>query len=798
MTNFFTAIAKMYLMYNLCTLPASKEKKRPMVAWKAYQDTMPTESEWDEWGKTATAICIITGKASGFLVVIDFDDKGSRFHPWCQQLPEELLERLVIVQTPSGGYHVYVRCEGETVGNVKLARTAEEKTLIETRGEGGQVIAPPTSGYEITSGKLENIPVVSPAEWELLRNAAQSFDEMPTKAKPKAGNTTSVEIPVDMTMAVQRAVVHINGMPEAIAGQNGHKAALRVANALHDFGLDFDTAKEVFMTFYNPRCVPEWSEKEVDHKLDTAYSKPLREAGCMLAGPDFELHPKMPLISADKFIETVYTVDGIPTLIYYADDFWQWDGNVYRKIEERKVKSKLTRFLEWVGAFPVTPARLNAIAEMLKNRVFHSTSDTIPCWIGSESCEMPSSVTNPSLLIFGKSKILNLTDIGTDVAEIGTLPHSPHWLNFAALDFDYDPKAERPEECPKWMTFLDSVFGGDEDAKQTLMEWMGLCLTTITKFQKAMFLVGPKRSGKGTIARILQKIVGIHNTVSPSTSDFGERFGLQAFIGKTLAIISDARFTKHGTSRATERILNITGEDALTIDRKNKVPVTLRLQTKLTFISNEVPNVLDQSGALPSRFIFLALPKSFYGKEDVDLESKLSCELPGILRLSIRHLQDLLDRKEFIQPKSGKGLAERMMSLSSPASEFMKQLLPGMSREAIWNQWCNVRRDEGQKLGTKNELWNDLESAGYGSDFEKPDLVAKIQEHGGESTVRKLQDSISKYHEEGGAERLKQLLDEMVDAGILTDRYEKARNGKKVAYYRIPGEKLGDTYDKYC
>jgi len=40
-----TTIAKLYLSYCLCALPASKETKRPTVAWKSYQDALPTESQ---------------------------------------------------------------------------------------------------------------------------------------------------------------------------------------------------------------------------------------------------------------------------------------------------------------------------------------------------------------------------------------------------------------------------------------------------------------------------------------------------------------------------------------------------------------------------------------------------------------------------------------------------------------------------------------------------------------------------------------------------------------------------------
>ena len=68
--------------------------------------------------------------------------------------------------------------------------------------------------------------------------------------------------------------------------------------------------------------------------------------------------------------------------------------------------------------------------------------------------------------------------------------------------------------------------------KQTLMEWMGLCLTPITKFQKALFIIGPKRGGKGTVFRILQQIVGTHNATSLGSLDFGRNFGLQPLIGK--------------------------------------------------------------------------------------------------------------------------------------------------------------------------------------------------------------------------------------------------------------------------
>ena len=378
-------------------------------------------------------------------------------------------------------------------------------------------------------------------------------------------------------------------------------------------------------------------------------------------------------------------------------------------------------------------------------------------------------------LIFGKSKIFNLENLEV-------LTSSPHWFNTAALDFDYDPDAK----CPQWWDFLESILDDDEQSKQTLMEWMGLCLTPITKFQKALFLVGQRRSGKGTISRILEKIVGSHNSVSPSVSQFGSEYGLHPFIGKTLAVVKDARFKGGFSPKFTERFLNITGEDEVSINRKHRDHVDIRLKTKLMFMSNEIPDILDQSGALASRFIFLKLPKSFYGREDIDLESKLSRELPGILRLAVQHLKNLLERKKFIQPETGVASAKRMMALSSPVSEFIRKLRLYMTKAEIWEKWKAFCDTEGQRqYGTKEALWNNLESAGYNCDFDTADILAKIREsEEKEVKVVDLQHSIRRYR--GKAEAFDRKFLEMVKAGLVKIRRETAKNGRDVEWCYIP------------
>src|SRR3984893_1143102 len=118
-----------------------------------------------------------------------------------------------------------------------------------------------------------------------------------------------------------------------------------------------------------------------------------------------------------------------------------------------------------------------------------------------------------------------------------------------------------------------------------------------------MFLiVGPKRSGKGTIARVLTSIVGLDSSVAPTLAGLGMNFGLAPLIGKRVAIISDARLGGRADQHViAERLLSITGEDAITIDRKYRDAWTGRLQTRFLILSNELLRLADASGTLASR-----------------------------------------------------------------------------------------------------------------------------------------------------------------------------------------------------
>ncbi len=159
---------------------AVNENKRAIFQWKDFQTRMITQLEFEAQmsDPKAKGVAVICGTVSGGLEVIDIDTKYQTYDLWEKikaRLQADVFAKLHIVKTRNGGYHLYYRCE-VVEGNCKLANrpaTPEEikanphlksLTIIETRGEAGYVVAPPTEGYQVLQSK--GIPLLSVEERE--------------------------------------------------------------------------------------------------------------------------------------------------------------------------------------------------------------------------------------------------------------------------------------------------------------------------------------------------------------------------------------------------------------------------------------------------------------------------------------------------------------------------------------------------------------------------------------------------------------------------------------------------------
>lgn len=184
--------AKSYAAKGLSVI-STDNSKTSIFAWKPYQKTIATDQQLEQMFNSpkAKGIAVICGAVSGNLEVIDVDCKyGIKWEEYEALILDahpELYGRLKIIKTKSNGYHIYYKCE-YIEGNQKLAErpaTDDEKfinpnskqfVLIETRGEAGYVIAPPTEGYEPLD--KNDIPIITIEERDLLLSIARGFNKI--------------------------------------------------------------------------------------------------------------------------------------------------------------------------------------------------------------------------------------------------------------------------------------------------------------------------------------------------------------------------------------------------------------------------------------------------------------------------------------------------------------------------------------------------------------------------------------------------------------------------------------------
>ena len=183
--------ARDYINSGLSVFPIRKDgSKAPALEhWTPYRERRADEAELVSWfSNDRCGPGIVCGKVSGALLVFDFEYKDI-YDLWREQVVKQGYDQMIqacpIVETGSGGIHLYVRLDEPAPPGTKLASRpaadGKENLLIETRGEGHYVVAagapaechPQKKPYTLLSGSLSSITVISMVDLHGLLEIAE-------------------------------------------------------------------------------------------------------------------------------------------------------------------------------------------------------------------------------------------------------------------------------------------------------------------------------------------------------------------------------------------------------------------------------------------------------------------------------------------------------------------------------------------------------------------------------------------------------------------------------------------------
>lgn len=400
---------------------------------------------------------------------------------------------------------------------------------------------------------------------------------------------------------------------------------------------------------------------------------------------------------ARHILQTSADERGRLTSHYFRSAAWRYDGRRFVEVPDsdqhayitRQIKSYLdtARVTNKEGLVrPISATLINAVNAAWRAlcHLDGASVPTMPSWIGRAE-------VRGAFIEFANS-LLPIDQLDQPLAALRLREHTPEWFSQIKRDYPFDASAT----CPLWLSVLDRALDSDGERIGLLQEFMGLTLTHDTSFQRFLMMVGAAGSGKSTILKIWEALLGPEHVSNVALEHFDRPHVFAQTLGRLLNICADANEVEkvaEGTLKAT-----VSG-DPQTFDRKYLPIVDARATARIVLTANELPPFQDRSEGVWRRMLVLpfntAVPED---AQDEKLETRLLTELSGILNWALDGLRRLKARGKFIEPGVSKAAREEFQAQRHPTRTWLADTFVatkfGFEKSsevyAAYTAWCEA------------------------------------------------------------------------------------------------------------
>lgn len=203
----------------------------------------------------------------------------------------------------------------------------------------------------------------------------------------------------------------------------------------------------------------------------------------------------------------------------------------------------------------------------------------------------------------------------------------------------YDPTAR----CPRFLQFVDEIFGGDAQMIQYVHRALGYSITGLTSEQVLFQGYGSGANGKSTLLNVIRHVLGDYADDMPFSAF---ELNARSNIPNDIACMVGRRFitaaeTNESVQLNEARIKSLTGGDPQKARNLYKEFFSFQPVSKIWLSFNHRPYVRDDSEGYWRRIRLIPFEQHFSeDKRDKDLESALRLEAPGILNWLVRGCRD--------------------------------------------------------------------------------------------------------------------------------------------------------------
>lgn len=254
------------------------------------------------------------------------------------------------------------------------------------------------------------------------------------------------------------------------------------------------------------------------------------------------------------------------------------------------------------------------------------------------------------------------------------IPHDPKYRAVNQIPHEYDPEGKlKGKTVQDWLEYICPVPEEEpkiSDDREMLLQYSGLCMTRDVRQQKFLIIQGEGGSGKSTLIKLFDSVIGAENTSNISLNQLSQRFFAYGLMGKLLNSCADLEIDALSDVSTLKKVL---GEDAILAEPKGKDPFSFYSYARLIFSTNQLPIVKEEkTNGFYRRLLILTMDRvPEPEKRDPKFFDSLSAEIDDFIRLSVEALERMYQTGKITESASSKEAVKRLRCDSDTVEAFL-------------------------------------------------------------------------------------------------------------------------------
>ena len=290
------------------------------------------------------------------------------------------------------------------------------------------------------------------------------------------------------------------------------------------------------------------------------------------------------------------------------------------------------------------------------------------------------------------------------------ISHSPSYYATNQIPHDYKDFGVKGALVDDWLSFICE----DPEDREMLLEYCGLCMTRDTRQQKLLILTGLGGTGKSTVIRMIDLMIGRENISNISLSQLSQRFAAFGLLGKLLNSCADLEIEALTDTSVLKKAL---GEDTLSAEAKGKDAISFRTVAKMIFSTNQLPIIKGElTNGFYRRLLILTMNRAPERLEP-DFPDRLAGDIEYFIRLSVRALERLYERGRIIESPGSVAAVKGLRCDSDTVEAFLGTVVRNQDERTkklnLFNAYEMFCQEMERQPLTKQNFYKAMRTKGF-------------------------------------------------------------------------------------